>query len=656
MSDQEQEQEQKQKQEHQQHPFKLPIQYLQNVKTVSNSIFSDLELIKNNPLAVIDSNDGSNTAPCNEQQQKQESIQVFPLYNCVYNVDPSDELSKEILPAMATYYTTDTSFLRDTQSILQTNQKMQLHQKEQPEYYQSKAVNKFAKEWKEFVVEDNFCEKYFYIDWEYGKFMNKSPVLLQFMNMYNIIAPIISLLLPIIMLLVPFFFLKSSGVDISFRTYFDILCKLFSNHSFIQLFTDFHKVDMGQKLYLLLSVAFYFYSIYQNVLTCRRLYCNKCHVHEFFERMLTYLRGTSSRMQLCYEHYSKYTSYKPFCDELQIRLRKVTEYEEKLCRISPMLSIKAAAELGNVMHLFYWLRHDEEVNELIQYTFGFHGYLNNIESLIESRISTGDMNIATFAEDGSNSSPKIKGVYYPTLLSNVNAIVDTLMKVGKVEFQGVHDIVKNDVRLDKWKNLVISGPNASGKTTMLKATLANLLLSQQVGFGCYDSCEFTPYDEFYCYLNIPDTSSRDSLFQAEARRCKAIVDEIKRGTELGTTARYFCIFDELYSGTNPEEAVISAYAFMQHLLRHENVTSMLTTHYVKLCKKLRENKKRVKNMQMKCVLDDKGKMEYTYKMIPGISKMKGGVQVLHAMNYPKEILCQMNGSLSCKLSRCRTHA
>ena len=34
------------------------------------------------------------------------------------------------------------------------------------------------------------------------------------------------------------------------------------------------------------------------------------------------------------------------------------------------------------------------------------------------------------------------------------------------------------------------------------------------------------YDKIHCYLNIPDTSNRDSLFQAEARRCKEIIDAL----------------------------------------------------------------------------------------------------------------------------------
>jgi DNA mismatch repair protein MutS len=143
-----------------------------------------------------------------------------------------------------------------------------------------------------------------------------------------------------------------------------------------------------------------------------------------------------------------------------------------------------------------------------------------------------------------------------------------------------------------------------------------------------------PYDKIHCYLNIPDTSGRDSLFQAEARRCKEIIDCINEETN----KTHFCIFDELYSGTNPDEAITSANAFMDYIVKNKNVTCILTTHYIKLCKKLSKNNL-IKNYNMKTLkINDNDNFEYTYKLVKGISKVKGGLKVLHDMKYPKEIL------------------
>ena len=96
-------------------------------------------------------------------------------------------------------------------------------------------------------------------------------------------------------------------------------------------------------------------------------------------------------------------------------------------------------------------------------------------------------------------------------------------------------------------------------------------------------------------MNIPDTSGRDSLFQAESRRCKEILDKLsgeapptEEGKQQASAqwgpVRHFCIFDELYSGTNPYEAIASAYGYIMYLTKHDNVDFMLTTHYIQLCK------------------------------------------------------------------------
>jgi DNA mismatch repair ATPase MutS len=157
-------------------------------------------------------------------------------------------------------------------------------------------------------------------------------------------------------------------------------------------------------------------------------------------------------------------------------------------------------------------------------------------------------------------------------------------------------------------------------------------LTQQFGCGFYDSAELKPYKYIHCYLNIPDTSGRDSLFQAEARRCKEILDVVDANKADG----HFCAFDELYSGTNPDEAVGSATAFMEYLIKNRNLSCILTTHFVKVCKKLSKNES-ISNHKM--VAKKTGNtIKYTYKLDKGISKVKGGISVLRDMNYPAEII------------------
>jgi DNA mismatch repair protein MutS len=201
--------------------------------------------------------------------------------------------------------------------------------------------------------------------------------------------------------------------------------------------------------------------------------------------------------------------------------------------------------------------------------------------------------------------------------------------------------IKNTVSLGQ-NNMIITGPNASGKTTILKTTTINIILAQQYGFGFFESCNITPYTHIHSYLNIPDTSERDSLFQAESRRCKEILDKIKSGP---VGSRHFCIFDELYSGTNPDEATKSGFSFLEYLSKFSNVDFMLTTHYVSICKKFAKSKKtRVENYKMNVEILDDGKIKYKYKLKRGISKIQGAINILKDMDYPKEIIDSIENS------------
>ena len=180
-------------------------------------------------------------------------------------------------------------------------------------------------------------------------------------------------------------------------------------------------------------------------------------------------------------------------------------------------------------------------------------------------------------------------------------------------------------------NLILTGPNAAGKTTLLKSTLFNIILCQQIGCGFFDKADVIIYDYIHCYINIPDTSGRDSLFQAEARRCKEIISIIEENND----KNHLCVFDELYSGTNPDEATCSAIALLNYLNKISNVNYILTTHYYKLCKKV--DKYRVKNYHME-INKEMNDFKFSYKIKKGISKVKGGIKVLKDLEYPEEII------------------
>jgi len=553
--------------------FKLPIHYVNSKALLKDNVIADLEL--------VDTIDPSGV----------------PLYQSTFS--PTSEPGKTILKQIPNYYTSDVAFLKDTQTFLKT-----YHTDTTKSQADLAGVLEL---WNEMKNDTGFKEKYHYVDWSYWEYLNKSETFLQIMSMYSLASPFLSMLVPLIILVVPFFVIKAKGLDISMSEYTDVLKVIASNHAIGKLCTNFNSVPIDQKMYLLLSAGFYVFSIYQNFLTCARFYKNMKHIHSSLCSVRNYITHTTDAMNELLEYTRPLQSYALFNDSIQQNIRVLNEYKTKLENIQgDQLTYRNIQQIGQLLKYFYEMHESEEYNAAFSYSFGFHGFIENMNGLITN---IKDKKIA-FATYQKKKKTIFKKAYYATLIH------------GKP--------IKNDIKMDK--NLIITGPNASGKTTTLKTALINVILTQQFGCGFYKSGNMIPYEHIHCYLNIPDTSGRDSLFQAEARRCKDIIDVIKANKK----DRHFCVFDELYSGTNPDEAVMSANAFMEYLVKFENVKCILTTHFIAVCKKLNSHPL-INNYQMETTPTGDS-FNYTYVLKKGISEVRGGIKVLHDMQYPDEII------------------
>jgi DNA mismatch repair ATPase MutS len=310
-------------------------------------------------------------------------------------------------------------------------------------------------------------------------------------------------------------------------------------------------------------------------------------------------------------------TYSKFCEDIQTHSNVLKEYYDMLHNIEPSnYLISKIGNVGYMLQCYYELHSNQRYEYSIRYSFGFEGFIDNIRG-VSRNCSDGHISPATFDK---TKSCKFKKQYYPSHMEETKCI-------------------KNNCDLDK--NLIITGPNASGKTTLLKSTTINVICSQQLGYGFYASAVINPYTHIHSYINIPDTSERDSLFQAESRRCKEIIDSINSNL-IDDGCRHYCIIDELYSGTNPDEATKSGIAFLKYLSKYDNVDFILTTHYNKICTKLRKHNS-IRNHKMDVIQEDNGKLKFTYKMKKGISKIQGAAFILEDMDYPEEIINQIKG-------------
>lgn len=577
-------------------PFRLPIEYVKELHTLSETVATDLELSSKGAIAGAAAEEAKTTM-------------YHPLLN------PKTPFEENMIPNWGKYYTTNTTFLTETQQVIKSVGPIPI---ESPEYETVMTI------WKDTKEDPYFLEKYSYMEIGLFKWINHHPSFLQAISIVNMGSPVLSFLVPFVLFLMPFFIVKLQGHPITLSIYFSVLKSISRNHFIGKMIGSAQNLNAQNVLYLLVLAGLYIYQIYQNYMACVRFYANISRINDQICHMQKYLAYTTATMASFEDVIKGLSTYDGFRQDLAAcrqSLECLREHIQDVCPFKP--SFSKIGEIGRLLGCYYTLYSNEEYAAALQYSFGFHGYIQSLKGIHEN-ISAGSLAFADFAaKEGSSSSSSdlvIKGQYYPALANE--------------------SFVTNDANLSK--NSAITGPNAAGKTTYLKTTMLNIIFTQQFGCGFYSGCVMgRVYTHLHSYLNIPDTSGRDSLFQAESRRCKDIIDHVVLAP---VEERHFCIFDELYSGTNPMEATKSAYAFLMWLSERPNVDFVLTTHYVDMCMRFKTKKAtRIANYQMEAIESEDGDISYTYRLIPGISKIQGAVKVLREMAYPEEILATIAG-------------
>lgn len=504
---------------------------------------------------------------------------------------------KDLIPRMHRQYTTDPEYIRNTQELLSTVAAP------------SAPVNEtnLIEIYNALYKDPRFLEKHNYMEWTILEYMNHSSLYLQIIAAVQLVSPALSLMMPLLFIIFPIIILLISGVKFTLSTYLECLKNVASSHFIGKM------MSAKSTGYMITMFLLYAFQIYQNCVSCRRFYSMIHNVNANLCELRKFLINTVAKMDGIAKQISHLPAYQPFlADLLKHRARIQELLDGILADVSPIQWFMTKIPLmGRILYVYYTIHNSTELSESIQYAFGFDGWCDCISG-ISQRIRQGKLGMATIIEkEDEESTPEIVEQFYPPLMDSA-------------------DCVKNDCTLTD--NMILTGINASGKTTYLKTTLLNVILTQQWGYGFYKECALQPFHQIHSYLNIPDTSERDSLFQAESRRCKEILDSVETG------GRHFCIFDELYSGTNPDEASKSAYGFLRYLAKRENVRFMLTTHYISVCKRLEEEEcERIRYLQME-VQEEGDDYLYTHCLGEGICEIQGGVQVLRKMNYPEELL------------------
>lgn len=202
-------------------------------------------------------------------------------------------------------------------------------------------------------------------------------------------------------------------------------------------------------------------------------------------------------------------------------------------------------------------------------------------------------------------------------------------KEGGIKGKGIYhplltDPVANDVRFEK--NMVISGDNASGKSTYLKMVAINCILAQGLGFAYGESLELS-YGHVMTSMDVSDDIEvGDSYFITESKTILRMIESLEK-----SGFHYFFI-DELFKGTNTIERIGSGLGIVRWLSRHDCLY-MISSHDIEL---VAASGAVNDNYHFDSRYVD-GEIVFDYQIKQGAAVTKNAVNTLKSLHFPSEI-------------------
>ncbi|MGZ4118865.1 MAG: MutS-related protein, partial [Bacteroidia bacterium] len=203
------------------------------------------------------------------------------------------------------------------------------------------------------------------------------------------------------------------------------------------------------------------------------------------------------------------------------------------------------------------------------------------------------------------------------------------------------DYIANDVYLDNGKQqiIMITGPNMSGKSALLRQTALIVLMAQMGSFVPAKHANLGLVDKIFTRVGASDNiSSGESTFMVEMNETASILNNLSN--------RSLILLDEIGRGTSTYDGISIAWAIAEYI--HENSSAkaktLFATHYHEL-NEMTNTMPRIKNYNVS-VKEVGNKILFMRKLVPGGSEHSFGIHVAKMAGMPKKVLDRANEILS----------
>lgn len=195
-----------------------------------------------------------------------------------------------------------------------------------------------------------------------------------------------------------------------------------------------------------------------------------------------------------------------------------------------------------------------------------------------------------------------------------------------------HPLVEYSVvnPVDWQRNTLVTGSNASGKSTYVKSIAISAILSQTINTAIAEQFTMQPGHVLTSMAVEDDILAGDSYFVAEIKSIKRLLSQVKKG------ARCYCFIDEILKGTNTIERIAASSSVVTWLADYPSL-SFVATHDIELTEML---KKQCDNVHFEeTVTEDRG-ITFDYVLKQGPSVTRNAIALLKVMDYPEKIVDQ----------------
>ena len=448
----------------------------------------------------------------------------------------------------------------------------------------------------------------------FNEVLNNNEKALLITNIYKIIfSPLLTILTPLISLLLPLIFLfymnRRTQINIPLSTIFKQYIKtIFGNDSMMIIFKSPTKAMIASIITKGIYLFMYFQNIYYSLQSSMNTNKIINILHEKINKINLYVKTTERIKDICnkngIENINSYINYNTI--ENDILFYKNYFNFDIFNNIPSLFSNK-----GKILTTFKNFKNNKDnLVNLFHYT----GIIDTICSIDLILLSSTDENPYCITNFISSKTPiiNVNNIWHPYLEKNT---------------------VKNSINIKN--NILVTGPNAAGKSTFIKSIIINIILSQTIGISSSERFVITPFNMIETYLHIPDTKGSSSLFEAEMFRSKDYIDKIKN---MDIDKFSFIVLDEIFSSTNYVEGFSGAYSILKKISSFSNTLSITTTHYTDLEILEKETKGKIINYKFEVERNEDNEIIFNYKLKRGISNQYIALELLKKNGFDDDVI------------------